>query len=1221
MASHLKRKRVQDISLSKAKRRHTTPDSEHGSGPSQVSSQAHFEDHEEKQDGSDDDAASDASSEGHVELVEPTEDAQENGTIHVKAPPKGEELRDIKDATDLFRSTSFKLQIDALLPNVRAKYHRSAPLDKFLLSFHSYLTGLPSITPKHPLAASRDLQKKAVSVPYVLPQPTEDTNWKVAFEKPTEILLVGSWALKTSVKAKDGYRYGVDVAVTMPESLFQEKDYLHSRFFQKRAYYLAVIAAAVSDKKSGLNVEVFYDSTNGDPRLTTLVLRPKQDGSASDFSTLSAEVRILPVLPSPSPIPPQRLGPSRSNIRTSASSSDAASDTPSPIYNSRIIQHCTPKPHLVSTHALKESVPAFSDALALLRVWAHQRGYGVGDRLCVRGFDGRGPWWAGLLECLVMGEEGADGGRPFGFAKKEKRRPLGKGLSSYQLFKAALDFLARHDFAKDRVFVKAKDGHRFPPDEYASHEAVLVDSSSMLNLLAGVPLSLLEMLRRDAQQTLDVLDNSGLTEDPFPLVFLKEQRDVANRFDVVLRVDLSSTEPRNLSTHTILEHGSAYNALLSLLLSTARRALGNRTKAIAVLHPTSSPRPLSQAQPSNPSTVFLGLILDTEHAFRLVDHGPPAAEQETEASKQFREFWGEKAELRRFKDGSIVESVVWTVGSSDERAHIPALIVQYILARHLGLPEESVRGWQGGFDAIVRLPEDIGSVLRDGRTETGFKAAMAAFDGLVKAMKALDEQLPLAITTVSPVSDALRYTSALAPVATPPSVAPALPACARYVAPMEIVVAFEKSGRWPDDLRAVQKIKLAFFEALARALMHAQKGLAARVVVPAARDSDIADHACLEVVTAAGWAFHARIWHDREQTLLERAIDDRRPHVPAHVKKAAAAAEGARAGAALEAYRRRFVHAPRHHRAVAALGHRFAAFAGTARLVKRWLAAHWLLGAHVGAEAAELLCAGVFVRGGGGGVPGTKERGFACVMGLLKDWEWGAGMFVPLYGDEAGVKGEARVDVKAGARRGVWALATEGDAEGRVWTAEGPDAVVARRVRALAQATWEALRGMEGGDFEVKTLFAHPTAHYDFVVELEPALLPRYAQSVEADPAVWARNRKYANARAEDGGGAQLLVGFDPARMFYEDLKRVYKDTFVLFHDPLGGHRFGGVWDPALRAARPFRVLGGFSSVPATKKPREKEKERSLVVLNERAVLSEVERMGRGLVRRIVVQV
>ena len=39
---------------------------------------------------------------------------------------------------------------------------------------------------------------------------------------------------------------------------------------------------------------------------------------------------------------------------------------------------------------------------------------------------------------------------------KSKRKPLGRGLSSYQLFRAALDFLAKHDFEKDRVFVKSE---------------------------------------------------------------------------------------------------------------------------------------------------------------------------------------------------------------------------------------------------------------------------------------------------------------------------------------------------------------------------------------------------------------------------------------------------------------------------------------------------------------------------------------------------------------------------------------------------------------------------------------------------------------------------------------------------------------------------------------------------------------------------------------------
>lgn len=86
-------------------------------------------------------------------------------------------------------------------------------------------------------------------------------------------------------------------------------------------------------------------------------------------------------------------------------------------------------------HSLKQNAPGFNDALTLLRVWANQRGYGEGERMCVRGFESKGGWWAAIITLLVVGEEGGGG------KKGKLRRPVGTGLSSYQMFRAALDFL------------------------------------------------------------------------------------------------------------------------------------------------------------------------------------------------------------------------------------------------------------------------------------------------------------------------------------------------------------------------------------------------------------------------------------------------------------------------------------------------------------------------------------------------------------------------------------------------------------------------------------------------------------------------------------------------------------------------------------------------------------------------------------------------------------
>jgi U3 small nucleolar RNA-associated protein 22 len=155
------------------------------------------------------------------------------------------------------------------------------------------------------------------------------------------------------------------------------------------------------------------------------------DDSAHDFTKLNAQIRIIPVLPSPSPIPLHRLSPSHSNIRIS--SSDTQTHPPTPIYNTALMLSVTPKPDLLTTHNLKQTTPAFGDALTLLRVWANQRGYGEGERQSVRGFEGKGGWWAAIIGLLVGGEGGRENRNP--------RKPVGKGLSSYQMFRAALDFL------------------------------------------------------------------------------------------------------------------------------------------------------------------------------------------------------------------------------------------------------------------------------------------------------------------------------------------------------------------------------------------------------------------------------------------------------------------------------------------------------------------------------------------------------------------------------------------------------------------------------------------------------------------------------------------------------------------------------------------------------------------------------------------------------------
>jgi U3 small nucleolar RNA-associated protein 22 len=102
---------------------------------------------------------------------------------------------------------------------------------------HRFIMSIPSVAPQHPLDSARTLIKKGVSVPYALPLPTQDALWKVSFEKPDSITLVGSWANKVSVKGKDGAKFGVDLAVEMPQvTLFLIQIVSCKQFLAGRAY-------------------------------------------------------------------------------------------------------------------------------------------------------------------------------------------------------------------------------------------------------------------------------------------------------------------------------------------------------------------------------------------------------------------------------------------------------------------------------------------------------------------------------------------------------------------------------------------------------------------------------------------------------------------------------------------------------------------------------------------------------------------------------------------------------------------------------------------------------------------------------------------------------------------------------------------------------------------------------------------------------------------------
>ena len=108
-------------------------------------------------------------------------------------------------------------------------------------------------------------------------------------------------------------------------------------------------------------------------------------------------------------------------------------------------------------------------------------------------------------------------------------------------------------------------------------------------------------------------------------------------------------------------------------------------------------------------------------------------------------------------------------------------------------------------------------------------------------------------------------------------------------------------------------------------------------------------------------------------------------------------------------------------------------------------------------EAVELLVARAFLTGD---APASRERGFARVIRWLAGWDWAAGVRVSLFDepDPAHVTEDAKAPVEVEVKGGVWRIMTAVDEKGTMWTTRGPDALVARRVREIARATWDAMK-------------------------------------------------------------------------------------------------------------------------------------------------------------------
>ncbi len=1012
-----------------------------------------------------------------------------------------------------------------------------------------------------------------IRIPFPHPRPTKEAKYTLAYSKPANINVVGSYARNTTIQIGD--QLGIDLAVTMPsvrsfigvsapllirnKSIFQEKDYLNYRYFYKRAYYLACIATGIEEAED-CTFAVRFAYQNDNHLQPVIILDPGQ--GSDDFSKSNCQIRII-LAADGAMFPLSKTLPHKNCIRANLEGSAPAENStmPTPFYNASLRSECSSLAYLKYLHGASLQSDGFTDACVLGSVWRRQRGLRTG--LAGGGFGSFE--WACTMALLLHG--GGPKGKPL----------LSKAYNPHQLFKAMLQYLSMKDLVAGPVAILSDivniDGYGQP---------VLFDGARGLNVLFKMSPWSYAMLRYEATRTLKLLNDPLL--DQFDASFITNIDNAPQRFDSV--VDLSMSRPMELPPRTADAIDDdmhfcrrAYQALKS--------GLGDRVLLIHLRPPGRTA--WSPARPTHPSKVKhkirIGLILDPGQINRSVDRGPSA--EDKVAAAAFRQFWGEKAELRRFKDGSIQESLIWS--ATDARDSILKQIVTHIIRRHLG--EEAANDINLTGDSFNRLLDNKSSNLVD--PSILYQPVINAFEVLEKDIRHL-QGLPLQIRQISAADSQLRYASANAPVIKP----------GQYqLDPANVYIQFEGSSRWPDDIAAVQRTKIAFLLKMGELLAEATTRLTTRLGLEN-NSRKLLNSAFLDVLYPEGAFFRLRIHHEREFNLLEKTLKDK-SHTQTSREETASA---------LSAYKRNFIQAPLHTQAIRTLRTRFPLLSPSIRLMKKWRDSH-LLSHHISDELIELLTVRIFVHPGPWSVPGSVMTGFLRTLKLISKWDWRSEpLIVDFNGEmsskeieEIHIRFEAWRKIDPAMNRVVMFAASNLDPDGITWTELGPSKVVAARFTSLAEAACGVIKE-QGVGIEPEMLFAASMVDYDFLIHLNTRFV--------GDNAGQQRDLKpvYKNFQVQVQGD-KSLVGFNSVQSFVEELRTLYDTNVVFFHNEQGGSVVAGLWNPQT-GLRPWKTNLQYSTMPVTVP----DEESSQVTVNKMATLHDIARLGGDMISRIEVK-
>uniref|UniRef100_A0A0D3HRU2 Nucleolar protein 6 n=1 Tax=Oryza barthii TaxID=65489 RepID=A0A0D3HRU2_9ORYZ len=623
------------------------------------------------------------------------------------------------------------------------------------------------------------------------------------FRPPEVVRVAGSHAAGGAVARPD---VSADLLVRLPKECFHEKDFLNHRYHAKRCLYLHVIEKSLRSSPliQKISWSTFLDEARK-PVLHYFTVAAKEIAELPGFY-----VRIIPTASFLFNVSKMNLS-TRNNVR--AYTKDGI-NLPTPKYNCSILEDMFLEENAEFISSSVADWKALQEALVLLKVWARQR-TSIYTHDCLNGY-----LISAILVFLTVDSAGS---------------MINRSMTTRQIFRIVMKFLGTSEqqklielkpftniiilnhfyflvatskmWTKGLVIQPTKKRTITKEDMVCflkTFDVVICDVSGHVNLASRMTKSAFIELQDEAACVLNCLDKCR--DGGFEELFMTKV-DLGAKFDSCLRINLKGN--LKITTSSFCLDDLAWRKLEKDVQSLLQQGLTDRTKMIRVLW---------RSTPSE---------------WNIMD------------AIKFRKFWGEKAELRRFKDGTIAESTVWE-SESWEKHTIIKKIADHVLTKHLSLQKED----------LIHVVDQLDFCLLVGGQDpvSSSGALFEAFDSLAKKLRLLDD-VPLKISTVQPLDPAFRHTSVFPPEPHPLAYekksSQRLPNfTATCMRSLEVMIQLEGSGNWPLDPIAMEKTKSAF-------LLKMGESLEDRGMFVTASEDEVN-------VLTSGYSFLLKIFHERD---------------------------------------------------------------------------------------------------------------------------------------------------------------------------------------------------------------------------------------------------------------------------------------------------------------------------------------------------------------------